>query len=145
MLGLDLGSKRVGVAVSDAGEVLASPLLTLVRTGDPRRDHGAIAALVAEEGAECVVVGLPLSLDGTDGTAARTARVEAEALATALPVPVVLHDERLTTVEAHRRLAERGLDERARRKVVDQVAAAVMLQAWLDERRARAGREDQHG
>jgi putative Holliday junction resolvase len=93
----------------------------------------------------CVVIGLPLSLDGSDGTAARAARAEANELAAGLSVPVVLHDERLTTVEAHHRLAERGLDGRARRKVVDQVAAAVMLQAWLDGRRERAGREDQHG
>lgn len=79
-----------------------------------------------------VVVGLPLSLDGSEGPAARAARAEARALAAELPVPVVLHDERLTTVEAHRLLAEAGLDERARRRVVDRAAAAVLLQAWLD-------------
>jgi putative Holliday junction resolvase len=145
VLGLDLGCKRIGVAVSDADEVLASPFGTLARSGDRRRDHRAIAALVAEEEAGCVVVGLPLSLDGTDGPAAEAARAEVDELAAGLAVPVVLHDERLTTVEAHRRLAEQGLDERARRKVVDQVAAAVMLQAWLDARRAQPGREDQHG
>ncbi len=145
VLGLDLGSQRIGVAVSDAGEVLASPLRTLARSGDRRRDHRAVAALVDEEGAGCVVVGLPLSLDGSHGPAAQAARAEADELAAALDVAVAVHDERLTTVEAHRRLAERGLDERARRKVVDQVAAAVMLQAWLDGRRERAGREEEHG
>ena len=132
VLALDLGSRRIGVATCDAGGTLASPRTVLDRTGDVGRDHVRIAALVAEEEAELVLVGLPLSLDGSDGPAAASARAEAAALATALSVPIVLHDERLTTVTAHRLLAERGLDSRARRKVVDQAAAAVMLQAWLD-------------
>ena len=132
MLALDLGSKRVGVAVSDAGGTLASPRTVLQRSGDVARDHERIAAMAAEEEARLVLVGLPLSLDGGDGPAATAARAEAAALAAVLTVPVILHDERLTTVTAHRLLAERGLDSRARRKVVDQAAAAVMLQAWLD-------------
>ena len=131
-MALDLGSKRIGVAVSDASGTLASPRRVLTRTGDRSRDHAGIAALVAEEEAELVLVGLPLSLDGSDGPAATAARAEAAELATVLPVPVVLHDERLTTVTAHQLLEARGLDSRARRKVVDQAAAAVMLQAWLD-------------
>ena len=132
VLALDLGSKRVGVAVSDVGGTLASPRTVLQRSGDLGQDHRRIAALVAEEEAELVLVGLPLSLDGGDGPAATSARSEAASLAELLSVPVILHDERLTTVTAHRLLAERGLDSRARRKVVDQAAAAVMLQAWLD-------------
>lgn len=132
VLALDLGSKRIGVAVSDSGGTLASPRTVLQRTGDLALDHVRVAAMVAEEQAEVVLVGLPLSLDGGDGPAAIKARAEAATLAGLLPVPVVLHDERLTTVTAHRLLAERGLDSRARRKVVDQAAAAVMLQAWLD-------------
>jgi len=132
VLALDLGSKRVGVAVSDAGGTLASPRTVLQRSGDITQDHRRIAAMVAEEEAQLVLVGLPLSLDGGDGPAAIAARSEAATMAGLLTVPVILHDERLTTVTAHRLLAERGLDSRARRKVVDQAAAAVMLQAWLD-------------
>ncbi len=134
-LALDLGTRRIGVAVSDPGGVLATPLTVLARSGDPGEDHRRIAALVAAEEAGVVVVGLPLSLDGREGPAAVAARAEVAELATTLGVlgvRVVVHDERLTTVSAHRILAEQGLDERARRKVVDQVAAAVLLQAWLD-------------
>jgi putative Holliday junction resolvase len=134
-LGLDLGSKRIGVAVSDAGGVLASPLVTLERTRDVAALHRRVARLVAEEEVAVVVVGLPLSLDGKDGPAAQAARGEAAALADVLPVPVVTHDERLTTVTAHQQLAAAGLDSRRRRQVVDQQAAAVLLQSWLDARR----------
>jgi len=132
VLALDLGTVRIGVAVSDAGGLLASPRTVLQRCGDPEQDHRRIAALVADEEAELVLVGLPLSLDGSDGPAARAARAEAADLGATLDVPVVLHDERLTTVTAHRLLGERGLDARARRRVIDQAAAAVMLQGWLD-------------
>lgn len=132
VLALDLGSKRIGVAVSDAGGMLASPRTVLERSGDHALDHARIAALVVEEQAGLVLVGLPLSLDGTEGPAAMAARAEVDELSAALPVPVDVHDERLTTVTAHRLLQARGYDARARRKVVDQAAAAVMLQAWLD-------------
>ncbi|MFQ5556849.1 MAG: Holliday junction resolvase RuvX [Acidimicrobiales bacterium] len=131
-LGLDLGSKRIGVSVSDAAGSVATPVQTLDRTGDRSRDHRAIAELVEEWQAEVVVVGLPYSLDGSVGAAARAALAEMEALGDTLAVPVVPYDERLTTVTAERCLMEQGLDARARRRVVDQVAAAVILQAWLD-------------
>lgn len=131
-LGIDLGSKRIGLATCDAGGILASPHSVLIRTRDQARLHRDLAALVAEEEVEIVVVGLPLSLDGSDGPAAVAARAEAARLAAVLPVPVVLHDERLTTVEAHRLLAEGGVGGRERRRVVDRAAAAVLLQAWLD-------------
>jgi putative Holliday junction resolvase len=134
-LGLDLGSKRIGVAVSDAGGVLASPLLTIERTRDTQALHRRVAALVAEEEAVVVVVGLPLGLDGQIGAAAQAARDEAAALGDVLPVPVVTHDERLTTVTAHQQLAAAGLDSRRRRDVVDQQAAAVLLQSWLDSQK----------
>lgn len=131
-LGIDLGSKRIGLATCDAGGILASPHSVVARTRDRARLHRDLAALVLEEEIEIVVVGLPLSLDGSDGPAAQAAREEAAALASVLPVPVVLHDERLTTVEAHRLLAEGGVGGRERRRVVDRAAAAVLLQAWLD-------------
>lgn len=132
VLGLDLGSKRIGVAVSDRSGTIATPLTVLARGRDQAADHHAIAALVAEEEAERVVVGLPLGLDGSIGPAAQRALAEAAEIATVVAVPVETFDERLTTVSADRALLEAGLRAPARRTVVDKVAAAVMLQAWLD-------------
>jgi putative Holliday junction resolvase len=136
-IGLDLGAKRIGVAVSDRSGTIASPLTVLVRGRSRRDDHARIAELVRTEEADCVVVGLPRSLSGADGPAARAARTEAERLATVVGVPVETHDERLTTVTAERSLAEGGVRGAARRQVVDKVAAAVILQSWLDSRGAR--------
>jgi putative Holliday junction resolvase len=135
VVGVDLGSKRIGVAVSDAGGVIASPHTVIQRSGDRTRDHRAIRAVVEEYEAERVVVGLPLSLDGTMGPAARAAVAEAEELGAVVGVPVEVHDERLTTVSADRSLMEMKMKADARRRVVDKVAAAVMLQAWLDGQR----------
>ena len=132
VLALDLGSKRIGVAVSDRSGTIASPLTVVTRSSSRAADHRRIAELVSEEEAERVVVGLPLSLDGTLGPAAVAAREEAEVLAGTLAVPVEAFDERLTTVTAERALMEAGMRTEARRRVVDKVAAAVMLQAWLD-------------
>lgn len=129
---LDLGSRRIGVALCDSGGTVATPYDTVHRRGDRAAEHAEIARLVDESGAEVVVVGLPLSLDGSDGPAAVEARAEAAALAARLDVPVVLHDERLTTVTAERSLAAQGRRGRRRRDVVDRVAAAVILQAWLE-------------
>lgn len=129
-IGVDLGSKRIGVALSSG--TLATPYEVIARSGDRRRDHRAIADLVAEAEAEVVVVGMPLSLDGSMGPAARAAAAEAAELAAVLTVPVETYDERLTTVTADRQLMEQGLDATARRRVVDKVAASILLQAWLD-------------
>jgi len=125
------------VAVSDRSGTIASPLTVIVRSGSRRRDHTRIAELVREESAEQIVVGLPLTMAGEVGRAAAAAVAEAEALATVVEVPVATHDERLTTVTAERALASGGVRGRARRKVVDKVAAAVILQSWLDRRSAR--------
>ncbi|UDY36179.1 Holliday junction resolvase RuvX [Dermatobacter hominis] len=133
-LGLDLGSKRIGVALSDSDGTLALPYEVVQRTGDRERDHRRIAELVAETEAEVVVVGVPYSLDGSTGPMATRYRAEARRLRATLGVPVETYDERLTTVTAERALRETDLSGRARRKVVDQVAAAVMLQSWLDHR-----------
>lgn len=132
VVGVDLGTKRVGIAVSDPTGTLASPYAVIERKGDAAALRATIAAIVAEVGAERVVVGLPLSLDGHAGPAAQAAAAEAEALATAVPVPVDTFDERLTTVTADRALMATGKRAPARRQVVDQAAAAVMLQSWLD-------------
>jgi putative Holliday junction resolvase len=133
-LGLDLGSKRIGVAVSDRSGTIASPLTVLTRGRSRRDDHQRIAALVRDEEAELVVVGLPRSLSGGDGPAATAARAEVAALATVVGVPVELHDERFTTVTASRALADAGVRGGDRRAKVDKVAAAVILQSWLDGR-----------
>ena len=135
-LGVDLGSKRIGIAVSDRSGTIASPLTVLQRTGNRRHDHRRIAELVAEEEAELVVVGLPLNMDGTTGPAATAAIAEAEALASVVGVPVETFDERRTTVTADAVLMERKMRAPARRQVIDKVAAAVMLQGWLDRRSA---------
>jgi putative Holliday junction resolvase len=131
-LGLDLGSKRIGVAVGDRSGTIASPLLVLQRSGSTRRDHEAIAKLVIEEEADIVVVGLPLNMNGSSGPAAKAAIDEAEALATVVGVPVVTFDERRTTVTADQAMMEAKMRAQARRRIVDKIAAAVMLQNWLD-------------
>jgi len=131
-LGLDLGSKRVGVAIGDRTGTIASPLQVLQRSGNVRRDHEAIAKIVAEEEADIVVVGLPLNMNGSSGPAARAAIDEAAALATVVSVPVVTFDERRTTVTADQAMMEAKMRAQARRRIVDKIAAAVMLQNWLD-------------
>ncbi len=141
-LGIDLGTKRIGVALADQAGTVATPYEVLIRSGERSRDHRAIAALAEEAGVEVVVVGLPLALDGRETAAAQAARQEASELATATGLPVELWDERLTTVTADRDLLAAGLDAKARRKVVDKVAAAIMLQAWLDRRRTAIPPED---
>ena len=134
-LGIDLGSKRIGIAVSDLSGTIASALTTVHRSKNRRHDHTEIARLVHDEECEVVVVGLPLSLDGGHGPAAKRATTEAKQLASVVGVPVEMYDERFTTVTAERGMMEAGLDAKERRRVVDKVAAAVMLQAWLDHRR----------
>lgn len=137
-MGLDLGTRRIGVAVSDSGGVLATPYSMIERSGDVAADRARIADVVRELEAGTVVVGLPLSLDGSRGPAATAALAEVDALREVLHVPVQTHDERLSTVSAQRSLAASGLKgARRRRKVVDQVAAAVLLQSWLDARAVR--------
>ena len=135
-LGVDLGSKRIGIAVSDRSGTIASPLTVVQRSGNKGADHRRIAALVAEEEAEIVVVGLPLNMNGTLGPAAQAAVAEAKALATVVGVPVETFDERRTTVTADQAMMEFKMNAQARRRVVDKVAAAVMLQNWLEARGA---------
>jgi putative holliday junction resolvase len=130
VLGLDLGQSRIGVAISDPERRVAVPIGT-IRTGAPG-DVKAIAALVREYAVEQVVVGLPLSLSGKKGEAADHAENFAAALRGFLGVAVALQDERLSTVQAERELGKAGVRGRARRAVVDQSAATVILQAYLD-------------
>ena len=129
-VGIDLGETRIGVA--DSAGQLATPYEVLTRSGSREQDHRHIAAIVAEVEAEILIIGLPLSLDGSLGKAAQGASDEANLIASLLSIPVEMHDERFTTVEAERMLKEQNLDAPARRKIVDKVAAAILLQAWLD-------------
>jgi putative holliday junction resolvase len=132
-LGVDAGSVRIGVARSDPAGILASPLET-VRNG--KGDIERIVRLVAENEAVEVIVGLPTSLSGREGPAAASARKFASRIARRLtPESVRLFDERLTTVTAESGLRASGVHGQARRKVVDQAAAAVLLQAALDTER----------
>jgi putative holliday junction resolvase len=133
VVGLDLGSRRIGVAVSDPTGTLASPYEVVERSPN---SYDEIRRIVAEVEAERVVVGLPLSLSGQEGPAATAAKEEAAALADHLrPVPVETYDERLTTVTANRSMMDLKMKADARRRVVDKVAAAVMLQSWLESQR----------
>ncbi len=134
-LGLDLGSRRIGVALSDSAGTVASPYETVQRCGDVALDHRRILALATEAEVEVLVVGLPLSLDGTVGPAAENVLAEIDALRDATGLPVETYDERLTTVTATRLLREGGVTGKARRQLVDKVAASVILQSWLDGRR----------
>ena len=135
-LGVDLGTRRIGLALSDPSRTLATPHEVLRRSGDPAADRRAIVDTARRQDANVIVVGLPLSLSGRSGPAARAALEEVEALrAVAGDIEVTVHDERLTTVTAERALTEAGLRREARRRVVDKVAAAVMLQSWLEQAR----------
>ena len=131
---------RVGVAVSDPGGVLATPLVTLGRDHESGSDLHSLAGIVGEYEVVEVVVGLPHTLAGREGPAARAALDYARALSDALPVPVRMVDERLTTVIASRALTRSGVRGRKQRSVVDQAAAVAILQGWLDTRSARVAR-----
>lgn len=139
VLGLDVGERRIGVAVSDEGWLIASP----VETVDRRRDAvGALGRLAATWDAERVVVGLPTGLSGREGPQAAAVRAFAAALEEALGPgrPVEFWDERLSTLVAERSLVASGVRRQERKGQIDAVAAAVILQGWLDHQRWRDGR-----
>ena len=136
VLGIDVGTVRVGVALSDPTRTLASPLQTLRRARDGA-DLDQLAGLVAEHEVTEVVVGDPVHLSGAAGASARDAADYAQELADRIPdVPVNLIDERLSTVTAASQLREGGVDSRRQRGVIDQAAAVVILQQYLDSRRS---------
>lgn len=129
-LGIDLGDARIGVALSDELGFLAHPLQTLaVKEGNV---PGRIAAIAREKSASTIVVGMPRNMDGTFGPAAAKARAFIEQLATVAPCPVVPWDERLSTVAAQRNLQEAGRKARDQKDIIDQAAAQIILQSWLD-------------
>lgn len=132
LLGLDLGSRRIGVAVTDAGRMVATAVATIERSGDPARDHRAIAAAAAEYEVTGVVVGVPYSLSGQAGPAATAVLEEVAEMRRTLGYEVEVVDERLTTVAAAGALRASGRKGRQARKVIDRTAAAVLLQSFID-------------
>ncbi|RJQ82420.1 Holliday junction resolvase RuvX [Amycolatopsis panacis] len=141
-LAVDVGSVRVGVALSDPAPILASPLVTLSRDAKDDSDLDRLAELVTEHEVVEVIVGLPRTLANRQGRAADLALAYADGLAARVgEVPVRLADERLTTVTASRMLSQRGVKGRKQRAVVDQAAAVEILQAWLDAAAAQRARE----
>ncbi|MGH2398801.1 MAG: Holliday junction resolvase RuvX [bacterium] len=134
-LGVDVGSRRIGVAISDPTGTIAQSLTVIARTGW-RAVIAEIRRLVNEYHVEQVVVGLPLRLDGTEGDAAHDAAAFAGRLRGVLDVPVVMQDERLSTAEAERALLAQDVRREQRRKRRDAVAAALFLQTFLDRRHA---------
>jgi putative pre-16S rRNA nuclease len=134
VIGIDLGARRIGVAVTDGLGLTAQPTTTLERRGG-RRDLDAIAALVREHGAERVVLGLPLTPEGEHGRAASSVEAFAARLRQALDVPVELCDESFSTVEAVEVLLAADVSRARRREVVDKLAAAVILTRWLEAQR----------
>jgi len=131
LLGLDIGTKTIGVAVSDEGGVVATPLRTLSRHGG-RRDLDEVASVMRETGASALVLGLPLDLEGREGDAARRVRVLGAELARHLSCEVHYWDERFSTTAADRVLVEGGVRRRQRKQVVNHLAATLILQSFLD-------------
>ncbi|MDJ0395514.1 Holliday junction resolvase RuvX [Rhodococcus sp. G-MC3] len=142
-LGIDVGSVRIGIASSDPGCVLATPVETVARSkarGADPTDVARVAALVAEYEAVEIIVGLPRTLRGESGSAVKAAEGFVRVLAKHVPgVPIRMADERLTTVSATRALRDSGVRARSQRSVIDQAAAVAILQGWLDERSTRLG------
>ncbi len=129
-LGIDLGDARVGVAISDDLGLLAHPLETIhVKSSDVKK---RILALAVERGAQTIVVGMPRNMDGSYGAAATKSKEFIEALRSSTEIKVIAWDERLTTVSAQRSLHEAGKNTKKQRPIIDQVAAQIILQCWLD-------------
>jgi len=135
VLGLDAGTVRVGLAATDPTGTIATPVATLER-GNGRALWDRVLAEARERGATRIVVGLPLGMGGGEGPAAQAARALAAEAGSKTGLPVEMWDERLTSVAAERALLASGMRRRRRRQVADAVAAALMLQGWLDAHRA---------
>ena len=140
ILGIDLGRARIGVAVSDELGMLAHPVETIPAKGDAAR---RIAEIVREKNAERVVIGLPRHMNGSVGIGATEALAFAEKLRACLNCEVVTWDERMTTMAANRALRDSGQKTRNSRGVVDQVAAQMILQGYLDALQSARGSDDE--
>lgn len=133
-MGLDVGDKRIGIALSDEGAVIASPTETLERRGN-RKDIADLLELARREDVCEILVGMPFSLDGSEGPRAKKVGRFIDALRAETDLPVTPWDERLTTVSAERALLEGDVSRAKRKKTIDRVAAALILQGYLDSRR----------
>jgi putative Holliday junction resolvase len=138
VLGIDVGSVRIGLAISDETCTLASPVATV--PNEPRTLWTRLEREIEEREVDRIVIGLPRLLDGTEGEAAEKAHSFAAELGRRTTTPIELWDERFTTTIAERSLIESGLRRKRRRAVIDSVAAALLLQSWLDSRRIAAAR-----
>lgn len=134
LMGIDLGEARIGIALSDPTGTVASPLEVLEATGDEEADIGRLLALGVRYGVEGFVVGLARTLKGTEEVAAARTAEFARRLAEVSGKPTYVWDERLTTVQAERSMLADGVKRRDRRRLVDKVAAALILQSYLDAR-----------
>lgn len=139
LLGVDVGDVRIGLAVSDAAQLVATPLDTVAGAADDEEVAAVVAAAAADEDASAVVIGYPRTMGGREGGAARRCRIVAEHVADVTGLPVVLWDERFSTVEAERVLLDADLRRRRRREVVDRVAASLILRGVLEARRRPGG------
>jgi putative Holliday junction resolvase len=144
-LGLDVGSRRIGVAVSDELGLTAQPVLTLERRSNPREDLRSLARLCRRFSVAGIVVGNPLQMSGETGTRAAKTQSFAAELGELTGLPIHLWDERLTTHEAHEILYKAGHARQKHRKVVDQVAATLILQSFLEESQRSESREQRSG
>jgi putative Holliday junction resolvase len=138
-MGLDVGTKTVGVAVADELGFTAQPI-TVVRRSNLKADLAELIRLAADRAVDRFVLGLPLNMDGTEGPRAQATRKFGDALAKASNLLVIYQDERLTTVAAERSLLEADVSRQKRREVIDQVAASLILQGWLDAQPRSPGR-----
>jgi len=142
IMGLDVGDKTIGVAVSDELGITANPVTVIQRTASLKKDIGEVRRIAEAGGVERIVVGMPLMLDGTMGIQAEKVAGFVEALRRRVRIPVDVWDERLTTVEVERVLVEMDQSRAKRRKVIDKLAAAVILKSYLDRQSAKAGEAD---
>ncbi|MEC7117263.1 MAG: Holliday junction resolvase RuvX [Actinomycetota bacterium] len=132
VIGIDLGSKRIGIALSDSDLTVATPLDVIERSGNVENDHIAILKITDEWEVKRIIVGLPISLDGTLGASAQSVIDEISRLGNLTDIPIETHDERFTTVTAEQILLQQNVKRDKKKRVIDKVAAAIILQGWID-------------
>ena len=134
VLGIDIGSKKIGIAISNQEMTLATPLTVVHRSSQTSEDHETIKGIAHEWEVELLVVGMPLSLDGSLGAAAENVLQEITHLERNTGISVDTFDERFTTTTAKQILHDQGVSEKEQKNIIDQVAASIILQAWLDHK-----------
>ena len=132
VIGIDLGSKRIGIALSDTDLTVATPLDVVERSGNVEKDHITILKITDEWEVQKIIVGLPISLDGTLGPSAQSVMDEIKMLRGVTDIPIETHDERFTTVTAEQILLQQNVKRDKKKRIIDKVAAAIILQGWID-------------